>query len=248
MKSKVLIMVAILAMALVAAPAMATITTADLYFTEASTGLSVYTLGGAEPYFADLHITVDTGANPTGLANFTLTPGTGSYLGQTVQFVLIGTGSQSHLLGLEAMPTTGLGPFTLSLANAVGTPFAGTPTVSVFPQNNTFPLTFNQFGAFNTGLTDSRNGFPGAMTKVTFDSTQQFATADLVLAALTANLDGYKGAVDIGAYYTSGPLNGQNTGPTGSAGNGEVPIPPSVLLMGSGLVGLGLVGWRRRRK
>jgi hypothetical protein len=28
----------------------------------------------------------------------------------------------------------------------------------------------------------------------------------------------------------------------------SVPIPPSVLLMGSGLLGLGLVGWRRRQK
>ena len=28
----------------------------------------------------------------------------------------------------------------------------------------------------------------------------------------------------------------------------NVPIPPSVLLMGSGLLGLGLVGWRRRQK
>lgn len=30
--------------------------------------------------------------------------------------------------------------------------------------------------------------------------------------------------------------------------NNPVPIPPSVLLMGSGLLGLGLVGWRRREK
>jgi hypothetical protein len=28
----------------------------------------------------------------------------------------------------------------------------------------------------------------------------------------------------------------------------QVPIPPSVLLMGSGLLGLGLVGWRRQKK
>lgn len=34
-------------------------------------------------------------------------------------------------------------------------------------------------------------------------------------------------------------------GPNSSGG--QVPIPPSVLLMGSGLLGLGLIGWRRRK-
>ena len=36
-------------------------------------------------------------------------------------------------------------------------------------------------------------------------------------------------------------LAGQTTG-------GVVPLPPSILLLGSGLMGLGLFGWRRRSR
>jgi hypothetical protein len=34
---------------------------------------------------------------------------------------------------------------------------------------------------------------------------------------------------------------------SGDVVNNPVPIPPSVLLMGSGLLGIGLIGWRRKR-
>jgi hypothetical protein len=66
MKSKLLVLVAILAVALMAVPASAAITSTDLFFTVPNTGgLTQYTLGPGE-YFAKLTITVDTNGGATG--------------------------------------------------------------------------------------------------------------------------------------------------------------------------------------
>jgi hypothetical protein len=244
----------LLAVALSVAPAMAAITEADLYFTEPNVGgLDVYTLGVGQ-YFADLHITVDTGAGSTGIASFVLTPGEGLYGSVPVNFVLLGTSNTNHVLGLSVIPApTGGPPFDLTLDNVGRTLYSGgggNPALATYQGNP--GEQFDGFGDFNTGINSSLNGFPGAMTEVTFVSTQFFADTDAVLAALTGNTQGWLGAVDLGAYVTA---TGVSTGLTGMAHNGEpsggvpnVPVPPTVWLMGSGLVGLGLMRWRRRQQ
>jgi hypothetical protein len=50
-----------------------------------------------------------------------------------------------------------------------------------------------------------------------------------------SNFDGSD--ADYRAYYTIGP----------DTAGGAVPIPPTALLLGSGLLGLGLIGWRKRQ-
>jgi hypothetical protein len=73
------------------------------------------------------------------------------------------------------------------------------------------------------------------------------ATASPVLWSTLGGLPDYSVSVNL-----TGLVDG-NFGflwGSGTCGNGPietcVPIPPSVLLMGSGLLGLGLLGWRRR--
>lgn len=56
-------------------------------------------------------------------------------------------------------------------------------------------------------------------------------------------------SVEVHLYLPAGTESYSFTDPEawwGTASGNQVPIPPSVLLMGSGLLGLGLVGWRRR--
>ncbi len=238
MKKKMLFLLTILALALWVVPASATLTTTDLFFTVPNTGgLDQYTLGPGQ-FFAQLHITVDTGLGSTAIANFDLTPGHGFLGADPVDFVLLGTGPDSHVLGLSVNPTSGAGPFDLTLTNVARTPFdANTPTLTTFQGNP--GEQFDGFGKFNTGINSDTNGFNGAMTEVTFDSIQQFANANAVLAALTANSEGFIAAVDIGAVFTD---TQENTGVTGTA---AVPIPPSALLLGSGLLGLGVLRFRR---
>ncbi len=238
---KLLLLVTILALALWVVPASATLTTTDLFFTVPNTGgLDQYTLGPSQ-FFAQLHITVDTDGNPTGIANFDLTPGHGFLAAVPVDFVLLATGNEKHVLGLSVNPTSGAGPFALTLTNVTRTPFdAFNPTLATFQGNP--GEQFDGFGNFNTGINSDTNGFNGAMTDVKFDSTQQFANANAVLAALTVNSEGFIAAVDIGAVFTA---NQQSTGVTGTA---AVPIPPSAFLLGSGLLGLVGFGWRRKVK
>lgn len=237
----------LLAVALWVAPVMAEMTTADLYFTvgnisnNGTGGLGQFVLGSGE-YFADLHITVDAGG---GVANFVLTPGTGSYNGNTVYFAFMG----KDPLGLNVS-----GAYALTPANADKTQLQGDAgTISVVQPA---AQQYDGFGIYNTAINTVNGGFSNAMSQITFNSTQTFANANDVLAALTGNYGpgnnptyyGYLGVVDMAGYYP-GSTNALFTGFARNgipSGDSNVPIPPTVWLMGSGLVGL--VALRRLRK
>jgi hypothetical protein len=59
----------------------------------------------------------------------------------------------------------------------------------------------------------------------------------------TNNEDGLPVAAHLYADFNNGRVNGN----TFFAVPGSVPVPPSVFLMGSDLLGLGALGWRRKR-
>lgn len=245
LKKAVLVLVV---MALWAAPAMAGTTTADLYFTVGNIsndngvpgGLGQFTLGNGE-YFADLHIVVNDAGK---IAHFTLNGGTGTYLGNPVNFAFMGKSP----LGLNVTGTYDLTPTNLAKTQFRGD--AGAMSVAQPAAED-----FNGWGRFNTAIHTAKGGFANSMSQITFDSTQTFADANAVLAALTGNSDnhdnylGFLGVVDMGGYYpgtTDALFTGTAHNGEPSSGDSNVPIPPTVWLMGSGLVGL--VGLRRLRK
>ena len=102
------------------------------------------------------------------------------------------------------------------------------------------PSSGNQdgFGIFNFSISGpSYAGAAGGFNDLKF-SVNTTLSCDQVLAY---NADGNLAYVGYSAYPTTG-----NTG--FASGVTAVPIPPTVLLMGSGLLGLGLLGFRRRGK
>jgi len=257
MKRKFVLIVAVLAMGLVAAPVVASTTTAELFFTQGNIsgggGLGQFTLAPGE-YFAKLLISVVDGG---GQASFDLLPGTGSYMGNPVNFAFCGTAGDAHLFGLSISPVPTGTSFAFTPANLASTPLISGNAVTLSLAQANPGVKFDGFGYFNTVINSSNTGFDGAQKEITFTSgTTNFPDANAVLGALMGNhfftgsgtdqgLAGWLGVVDMGGYYPGSPDTAIFTG---MAVNGNpVPIPPSALLLGSGLLGLGLVGWRRKK-
>ena len=95
------------------------------------------------------------------------------------------------------------------------------------------------FGHFDVAGSD----WYGSAESVTFNLFAASGTTWADAASVLACNDlGYDAAVYIVADY----VRGNPSGWVGEACN-PVPVPPSVLLMGSGLLGLVGLGWRRRR-
>jgi hypothetical protein len=220
MKSKLMIIGAILAVALMAAPALAThVVVTDVYPLDDNKVTSVNDTGTGFAVFEDYNETFLT-PYPSH-DGFAIVNAQGNYFDKVVDF------TESPAIPYEVSLTFHIdntGPYTWSDYHFVlfNETFDGAPTGVTFQE----PIEANAFkggGISADGLTIDffYNGLGG------------------FLVAPDGNLEGrLTFLVTEGGDFSFGLRQVATT----------VPIPPSVLLMGSGLLGLGLVGWRRREK
>jgi hypothetical protein len=112
------------------------------------------------------------------------------------------------------------------------------------------------FGTFDSVIEDGQ--FKDAVSSFTFTTTQKYDSASQLLAYLQETYNpGYFAAAHIYAAPivsidgVDTVLKSNGAFATGYVADGNqrvvVPLPPSVLLLGSGLLGVGLLGWRRKK-
>jgi hypothetical protein len=141
--------------------------------------------------------------------------------------------------------------------DAVGFNFTSNVTGVSAPANysllpsNQLPHQMDSYGFFNWVYDDTNPNFPGTQGPIEFDITGSGFTANITSLFLGNGLgnflcDRIGVIVDSETHFDQG---GTATGFVDTAVQGPpggVPLPPSVLLLGSGIFGLGLLGWRRK--
>jgi hypothetical protein len=237
MKSKVMLIVPILAMALVAAPAMATTT---YFLNQENTGAAFQN----PPPFGEVTVTLDgdhtaeitfTTLAPSPLSAthdlYTFTMKVGAVVNAPVTYDNNGAITSTDFLvsAIHAFSETGALP-------------DGTVTWISTPNNGT--QTFDGFGQFNLVLDVPNQGSAIDVDKITFTLTT-IGTWSSDADVLTLNSDGYHVAAHeySDLYPTIGGVSN-----TFLVTDDPVPLPPTMLLVGSALLGIVGLGWRRNRK
>jgi hypothetical protein len=237
MKPKVMIIVVILATVLVTAPAMAT-----TYF------LNQENIGAAfqnPPPFGEVTVTLPGGDN-TNIADIvftTLDPSSISATNDLYTFTLkIGAVVNAPVSYAQngSITSTGFSVSSIEAFTETGATAAGTFAWNSTPNHGT--QNFDSFGQFNLVISVPNQGTSDA-DKITFTLTNTSGTWSSDADVLTLNSAGFHVAAH--EYSDLGPAGNTFVVTDDVA---AVPIPASLLLLGSGLVGIVGLGWRRNRK
>ena len=149
----------------------------------------------------------------------------------------------SFIDGVYFMDGTLLG--ISSIINGIGVAFSNPADPASLPSQNTATPPFVTHVGFSADNDPGAgNGVnPGEQVGIQFDliSGQEYANT---LAALI------DGTLRIGIHVQGISTAGFSDSFVNTPGGGTppIPVPPTVWLMGSGLVGLGLMAWRRRKQ
>ena len=178
------------------------------------------------------YLSVDVAAGGTGVADFTVTSLTNGN-----NLYLFGG---NDALGLNFNIPTG---DHIALTAFAGTFWDATGAISQDPFGS------SGFGTMNTGVSVF-DGYTTALKGLTFTATLLNSSGIPVAfpggIVLVDNSDGYFAAAHI---FVQNTLDTTDALATGFAGNGtqgtQVPVPPTVWLLGSGLIGVGLMRWRK---
>jgi len=169
----------------------------------------------------------------------------------TLTFMSLTNSGNIYLLGDGGSAGANINATTFTVANITGTNAGTGFTPGPF---STDSGNEDGFGPFNLKIT-SFDGFTHSSDTISFDVTSTSGPVwNTASDVLTPNANNAVAAAHI--FVTSSPADASNGAViTGfAAGNGNrgpnvetTPAPPGVVLLGTGIVLLGLVGWSRRR-
>jgi hypothetical protein len=139
------------------------------------------------------------------------------------------------------------GPVTISSG-----PTFYDPKTSIVPVTPGLPNQANNTGYLSNSSTNNVDGWGNFNTVFSVQSMNAADNFDVINFIATLGTGSWASCGDVllsdienGIYPAVAHVQSQSD--LTKTGFASVPLPPSVLLMGSGLLGLGVLGWRRKR-
>jgi hypothetical protein len=162
----------------------------------------------------------------------------------SVTFLSLTNAGKIYLMGAVSAADLNVNATTFTVGTVTGTNAGTGFSPGPFTTNIAAGQNVDGQGLFNLTI-DSFDGFTHSSDNISFTLTDTSGTWASAANVLAFNAAGNDAAAHI--LVTTSPANASNgASVTGFAGEHPVPIPPSALLLGSGLLGLVGFGWRKR--